>query len=252
MLHHCEPRRRGGSLTQLNPSQGPYYGTLEYLDDGGTASYNALIVSAEHRLSSHFSMLANYTFSHCIGDLVTTELSGPIYTDPSDRRFDRGNCTAIDIHHNFNLSAVLQSPHYSSRPVQWIAGRLATRAHRGPAQRQLFYRDHRCGQRADRGIGPPSAPIKSSPTFIARTKTINCWMNAKAFASPAPGTLGDLGINNLEGPGYFDVDVALSRQFRVKEKQYFEIRAESFNIQNRANFLNPGRSASRAAAPIRP
>jgi hypothetical protein len=48
-------------LTQLNPSQGPYYGSLEFLDDGGTASYNGLIVSAEHRLSHHFSLLANYT-----------------------------------------------------------------------------------------------------------------------------------------------------------------------------------------------
>ncbi|MBV8732648.1 MAG: TonB-dependent receptor, partial [Acidobacteriia bacterium] len=35
-------------LTLLNPSQGPFYGQLEYLDDGGTASYNALFVSAEH------------------------------------------------------------------------------------------------------------------------------------------------------------------------------------------------------------
>ena len=86
--------------------------TVEYLDDGGTASYNALIVSAEHRFSNHFSMLANYTYSHCIGDLVTWELSGPIYTYPADRRFDRGNCTAVDVRGNFNLSAVLQSPHY--------------------------------------------------------------------------------------------------------------------------------------------
>ena len=89
------------------------------------------------------------------------------------------------------------------------------------------------------GIGAQRPNQILSQPYCA-VQTINCWMNAKAFASPAPGTLGDLGINSLVGPGYFDVDVALSRQFRVKEKQYFEIRAESFNIQNRANFLNPG------------
>ena len=145
-------------FTQLNPSQGPYYGTLEYLDDGGTASYNALIISAEHRLSSHFSMLANYTYSHCIGDLVTTELSGPIYTDPSDRRFDRGNCPAIDIHQNFNLSAVMQSPHYSSRALQWIAGDWQLAPIVGLHIRQLFLGNHGSGQRADRNRLATSQP----------------------------------------------------------------------------------------------
>ena len=225
-------------LTQLNPSQGPYYGTVESLDDGGTASYNALIVSAEHRLSSHFSMLANYTFSHCIADLVTTELSGPVYTDPADRRFDRGNCTAIDIHQNFNLSAVLQSPHYSNRPLQWVAGdwQLApiVGLHSGSYFEVTTGLDN-----ALTGIGAQRPNQVLSNAYCA-DKTINCWMNAQAFGYPAAGTLGNMGINNLEGPGYFDVDVALSRQFRVRESQYFEIRAESFNIQNRANFLNPG------------
>ncbi len=225
-------------LTQLNPSQGPYYGTTEYLDDGGTASYNALILSAEHRLSSHFSLLGNYTFSHCIGDLVTTELSGPVYTDPADRRFDRGNCSYVDMHHNFNLSAVLQSPHYNSRPLQWIAGdwQLApiVGLHSGS-----YFSVTTGVDNALTGIGA-QRPNQILPNVYCTTKTINCWMNVSAFGSPAPGTLGDLGISNLEGPGYFDVDVALSRQFHVKEKQYVEIRAESFNIQNRANFLNPG------------
>src|SRR5215472_17112448 len=109
-------------LTQLNPSQGQYYGQLEYLDDGGTASYNALMLSAEHRLSSHFFLLGNYTYSHCISDLLTTELSGPIYTNPANRRYDRGNCGAVDVRHNFNLSAVVTSPKYSSRALQLIAG----------------------------------------------------------------------------------------------------------------------------------
>lgn len=225
-------------LTQLNPSQGPYYGQLEYLDDGGTASYNALIVSAEHRLSSHFSMLANYTWSHCIGDPVTTELSGPIYENPNNRRFDRGNCAYIDIHHNFNLSAVLQSPKYSNRYVQWIAGgwQLApiVGLHSGSYFGVTTGLDNYLN-----GI-TPQRPNQVLPNVYCADRNINCWMSSAAFANPAPGTYGNLGNNSLEGPGYFDVDLSLSRQFIVHEKQYFEIRAETFNIENRANYLNPG------------
>jgi hypothetical protein len=225
-------------LTLLNPAQGPFYGTVEQLDDGGTASYNALILSAEHRLSSHFSLLGNYTYSHCIGDLVTSELSGPIYTNPNDRRFDRGNCTAIDVHHNFNLSAVLQSPHYSSRMVQWIAGdwQLApiVSLHSGS-----YFGVTTGVDNALTGIGA-QRPNQILPNVYCANRSINCWMNAQAFAAPPTGTLGDLGINNLEGPGYFDVDISLSRRFRIREKQYIEIRAEAFNIENRANYLNPG------------
>jgi hypothetical protein len=64
-------------------------------------------------------------------------------------------------------------------------------------------------------------------------------MSALAFASPAPGTYGDLGNDSLIGPGYFDVDIALSRRFNIKERHYVEIRGEAFNIENRVNFLNP-------------
>jgi len=224
-------------LTQLNPSQGRYYGQLEYLDDGGTASYNALIVSAEHRLSHNFSMLANYTWSHCIGDPVTTELSGPVYTNPSNRRFDRGNCTSVDVHHNFNLSAVLQAPHYSSRPLQWIAGdwQLApiVGLHTGS-----YFTLSTGVDNALNGI-TPQRPEQIFSDPYCQNRNANCWINPKAFKNPANGTLGNSGVNSLEGPGYFDVDVALSRRFPVKEHQYAEIRAESFNIQNRANYLNP-------------
>jgi TonB dependent receptor len=233
-LANTNPRRL---LTQLNPGQGPFYGNLEYLDDGGTASYNALIVSAEHRLSRHFSMLANYTWAHCIGDLVTTELSGPVYTDPSDRRFDRGNCTSVDVRQNFNLSAVLQSPHYSSRMAQWIVGdwQLAPIV---SFHTSAFFGVTTGVDNALTGIGAQRPNQVLSDPYCPN-RGVSCWLNSAAFQAPATGTLGDLGINNLVGPNYFDVDVALSRQFHVRERQYFEIRAESFNIQNRANYLSP-------------
>jgi hypothetical protein len=224
-------------FTQLNPAQGPFYGTTEFLDDGGTASYNALIVSAEHRLSNHFSMLANYTWAHCIADPVTSELSGPIYTNPSNRRADRGNCAAVDVRQNFNLSAVLQSPRYSNKFAQWIVGdwQLApiVGLHSGSDFTVTSGVDS-----ALSGIGA-QRPNQILPNVYCADKTPTCYLNAHAFGPVASGTLANLGVNNLYGPGYFDIDLSLSRRFHVRERQYVEIRAESFNIQNRANFLSP-------------
>jgi len=93
---------------------------------------------------------------------------------------------------------------------------------------------------------PYCAPKRVSPYF---TSAGNCWINASAFALPgggldafgnAPGVLGNEGVNHLEGPGFFDVDVALSRRFPITERQSLEIRWETFNVENRVNFVNPG------------
>jgi hypothetical protein len=225
------------TLSLQNPTQGPLYGNLEYLDDGGTGSYNALIVSAEHRLSSHFMVLANYTWSHCISDLVTTELSGPVYTNPSNRRFDRGNCIQVDTRQNFNLSGIIQSPHFASRSLQWVAGDWQLSpiigAHTGG-----YFTVTTGVDNALSGIGG-QRPNQTAGNVYCANQNINCWMNLSAFQSPAPGTLGDLGNNSLIGPGYFDIDLALSRRFKIRERQSVEVRGEAFNIQNRVNYLNP-------------
>jgi hypothetical protein len=87
------------------------------------------------------------------------------------------------------------------------------------------------------GIGGQRPNLVGNPS--CGTQTIGCYMRLAAFASPAAGTLGNLGYDNLVGPGYFDVDLALSRRFAIRERQHIEIRAEAFNIQNKVNFLNP-------------
>jgi Carboxypeptidase regulatory-like domain/TonB dependent receptor-like, beta-barrel len=225
-------------FTQLNPAQGPFYGATEYLNDHGTASYNALIVSAEHRLSNHFSVLANYTWSHCIADPQTTELSGPIGTNPANRRFDRGNCPYIDVHHNFNLSGVLQSPRYSSRALQLIAGGWQLAPIVGIHSGSHFTLSTGVDN-ALTGI-PAQRPDQVLSNPYCAAKGPNCWINGSAFANPATGTLGNMKANSLEGPGYIDLDVSLSRRFAITERQGIEIRWETFNVANHTNLLNPG------------
>ena len=226
------------TLTLANPTQGPLYGGLEQLNDGGTGSYNSLLVSAEHRLSHSFMVLANYTWAHCISDNQSLQVGSPSWTNPYDRRSDRGNCGGgVDIRQNFNLSAVLQSPHFASRPLQMVAGNWQL----SPifAARTGNYFSVTTGvDNALNSIAGQRANQLAANVYCANQNR-NCWMSAKAFAAPATGTLGNQGINTLVGPGYFDIDLALSRRFTVREKQNLEVRFEAFNVLNKANYLNP-------------
>jgi len=236
-------------LTLIDPlretagAQGPYYGSLELLNDDGTGSYNALLLSAEHRLTQHFSMLANYTWSHCISDAQTTELSAPITNNPNNIRYDRGNCSFVDVHQNFNLSGVLQSPHFSSNTLQWIAGNWQLAPilgiHSGSYFNVTTGLDPQLnGLSGSTAIGERPNLILSNPYCMP--KTVTCWMNFNAFQVPANGTFGNLPMNHLEGPGYVDLDLSVSRRFPFKETQSIEIRFEGFNVANHPNFLNPG------------
>ncbi|HXE31677.1 MAG TPA: carboxypeptidase regulatory-like domain-containing protein, partial [Terriglobales bacterium] len=96
-------------LGTINPTWGKYYSTLASIDDGGTANYNGLIVREQHRLSKNYSMTFNYTWSHCISDPPTGELTGPTLIHLADRRLDRGNC-AQDIRNLVNAAVIANAP----------------------------------------------------------------------------------------------------------------------------------------------
>jgi hypothetical protein len=58
------------------------------------------------------------------------------------------------------------------------------------------------------------------------------FLNPKAFVQPAVGTIGTMARSNVRGPGFWNLDMALSRSFQVKEKQRMEVRVEAFNVPN--------------------
>jgi hypothetical protein len=63
------------------------------------------------------------------------------------------------------------------------------------------------------------------------------------FCIPAPGQQGNSGRNSVYGPGFWNVDMGILKDFRITERIKFQFRAEMFNAFNHANFDNP-RNAS--------
>ena len=77
-------------------------------------------------------------------------------------------------------------------------------------------------------------------------RTASLWLNRSAFASPLPGTIGNLGNYNIKGPANLKFDMGLSRTFPLIEGHSLQVRAEAFNLLNRVN-LNPPVAALNSA-----
>jgi hypothetical protein len=63
------------------------------------------------------------------------------------------------------------------------------------------------------------------------------FFNPAAFASQAPGTLGNEQINAWHGPNFQHLDLSLAKTFRLTERFHLDFRVESFNVFNTPSFL---------------
>jgi hypothetical protein len=72
------------------------------------------------------------------------------------------------------------------------------------------------------------------------------WINLAAFAVPANQTFGNLGRNAFRAPGLSQVDLGLSKFIGITEKLNLRVRADLFNVFNRAQYGAPNADISAA------
>jgi hypothetical protein len=214
------------------PQDAQLIGYLDQIDDGATQSYNGLILSAQQRLAKGVSVNANYTWSHCIGYNNIGAGPGGVgsgYLKPDDRSFDRGNCST-DRRRIFNLTAVAQTPRFTNNTLRMIGtGWRLSAIYRNTSGSYLTVTSS-----TDRQLSGASGQRLNQVNLnpLCDDPRPSCWINPAAFTTPALGTLGNMGKANILGPGFFQFDTALSREFRLREGQALEIRAEAFNVTN--------------------
>jgi hypothetical protein len=240
-------------LNLYNPVAAADIANLTQFDDGGTSIYNGMILATNWRASRDISINANYTWSHCEGIAAVsgaTPAAGSNYPHIYDRDLDVGNCT-FDHRNLFNLTLVARTPRFSNRAMNLAASgwQLSAiyRYQSGAWMNILSGLDN-----AMDGFTTTERPNQVLTTTAATNQGQACanvapcvsWLNPNAFAQPAIGTLGNLGVYNVLGPKFFQFDMALVREFRVRERMNMQFRAEAFNVLNNVRFNNPATTLS--------
>jgi hypothetical protein len=237
-------------LTLINPSAGKYFSATDLADNGISANYEGVLASIEHRFANNYTILANYTYSRCHGVVPVTSLGGPTLQNPSNPRGDYGPCS-YDVPNLFNAS-VLYYSHFGHQGVlsfllsNWQIAPLM-RYETGFPVNPLSGRDNSL---TGIGLDRPNV-VAGQPTYSnsGRNSKLFQWVNPASFVQNTTGTFGNAGHLSLRTPGYFDVDAAVSRIFKVAERFNLETRVEAFNLTNHPNFGGPTPSTGVSLGP---
>jgi hypothetical protein len=262
-------------LTIANPTGNGVNGGGNQFVGGGAGSvivnstawsdYNGLVLSANHRLSSTFTLLANYTWSKCLDvEDAAGDLSGNALENPNNLRLDYGPC-GQDFRNVENISlvatsrvkrldrvanAVLSNWEFaplvhiqSGSPLNVTAGSDLSLIDVNKDRPDLVpgvpvylpsHAFHNVATEADEGYLNPAA-FESVPTAAGCASLTPC---------SALGTFGDVGKNAFHGLTSYQFDAEISRYFPIHENVKLNFRVEAFNVLNHPNFSNPNAAFS--------
>jgi hypothetical protein len=61
------------------------------------------------------------------------------------------------------------------------------------------------------------------------------WLDINAFRPAALGTFGNAGIGIWRGPGFYNIDLGIDKNFELGGSRYLTFRVEAFNVLNHPN-----------------
>ncbi|WP_198152183.1 TonB-dependent receptor [Granulicella tundricola] len=238
-----------------NTTAGTRYGAFSSTADYGMANFNGIILTANHRVANNFSLLTNYTFSHCLSNMNYTGDNTPPSQDPNNHAAEYSNCN-FDTTHNLTVSGVFTSPKLNSRGLNyalggWQLSPIAT-YRTGMPYTVTDGTDvslTAIGQDRPNQVAGVSRYAKNLyPTPSNGVTPLPLWINSAAYTTQATGTFGNETPLSARGPGFANIDAAVSKRFPIYERANLELRGETFNVLNHPNYSNPNSARSANAS----
>jgi hypothetical protein len=247
---------------------------------GGGSSYNSLELEAKQRFSRGLQYNVSYTWAKNLSDVgVGNEgqqggQGSPQNWYDRDAEWGRSN---LHVTHNFIVSSTYELPFGSGRMFgsSWngitnaILGGWSVN---GVARKRtgLTFSASVGGNISRSGGVQASGSISERPDLKPNANlepegastgcgsipagqplgTLQRYFDPCQFGRAPAGRYGNLGNGVMTGPGLFNLDFTLSKNFTLREGTNLQFRGEMFNILNHPNFGNPGSNVITAGGAV--
>jgi len=248
-------------LTRLNAG----YKNINSRGSNGDSYYEALNLRFATRNihRSGLSVTANYTWGHAIDDLSSTFSETNAggggynlgYTNPFDPGYDRGS-SDLDVRQRFVIAPIYETPWFKGRHDlggETLGGWTVTGIYTARSGAPFTYYDstYNLGDYYNIARYIPSTPISkwkynkstgSVPGAINEYYLNSALPAGQAAVNDAIGGYSNWVFpanaparNSFVGPGAWNLDLAVTKQFPVRENVHLELRAEGFDVLNHHN-----------------
>ncbi|MBK7926311.1 MAG: carboxypeptidase regulatory-like domain-containing protein [Bryobacterales bacterium] len=235
----AQPQRR--PFFSLNPN----VTNITYRTNFGAAKYHALQTRVEKRARGGLTLSLAYTWSHFLSN--GGNINGGGNAPPQDARCYSCEWGSMpeDRRHLAVFNHVWELPFGKGRkfvttgPAALILGGWRLNGIWSMSTGGHFTATAAAAVSNSAGGGGDRPNRIADGNLSSGQRTIDRWFDLTAFATPAQFTFGNSGRGILVGPGNFNVDAGIHRQFALGERYKLTFRWEMFNAFNRANFGNP-------------
>ncbi|MGB8889708.1 MAG: carboxypeptidase regulatory-like domain-containing protein [Candidatus Korobacteraceae bacterium] len=237
------------------------FGVFQQYQSSGVSNYSGLTATYSQRVTYGFTVQANYTWSHTMDEvsnggttlLYNGNTSLQYQLNPNCLRCNNYGNSDYDIRNYFSASYVWQTPFKFSN--KWANGAFG-----GWTLSQNFFARTGLPYSIIDGFTPignygPTISVAQINQYVNNSCT-NGFSQCVPFTDPngvnnnpiygLPGATGvpDPGFpnqrrNTYRGPGFFDSDFSINKNFKLTERLAFGVGANFYNIFNHPNFASP-------------
>jgi hypothetical protein len=254
-------------LSTYLPNSNAY--VADYVGNGSFSTYNALQAEISQRLKQGFDFQLNYTWSKSLTDFEGAQANFSGLLDLTLGNVLEKRRGINDLTHVFKANAGYELPFGSGK--RWLSDGTLGKVFGGMKLTGIFVAQsgrpisfisargtlNRVGRSAINTAATglsveelqeltglffdptTGRPLMFSPELVQALRSDTSLLRDQNgfLANPGPGTVGNLQLTPVSGPGLWNLDMGFIKRTPITETVNVEFRMEAFNVFNKTNFF---------------